>query len=454
MPHQYLQHGEGNCSLCGSLGTNKSTCPWNPDVSTPNHAKHPLAVGIKLRTGAPAKAVAPPRVLAATALAPPKIAVPPKVLAAAAPKVPNIIEMCYRARRDPTLLPLYLSQLTGEPREVKYNLAVLATVASISGYRDPIMMGKTDLNGTIFQGTPKMSYFMEDAYTEDIALFMSEYHILERSQKSKFFYQSNIANIALVLMCLSRGCYDDYYVQFHKSGLGHELMNPVDLRLHFDRHRDRLLDALLKAYETFFYPDVVGLYRAYLEFCADAIHSYVPHLRIAGTQYTNTSYVMSHIKVTENYYLYLSCNLVAEYKCARFIATKFIFSYIGSGSVHAGMIVSPLTAILHDMIAHGSLDYVPKGTDRVRQDIERLLLKTYHVDADLCKAVYELLFEMQHEAAIRVPLTLDLIRDTLVKVHAGENLESSVFGPHRLVIARKTSKIYDFLMPIVDTLFY
>ncbi len=37
------QIGGGNCSLCGSPGTNKSTCPKNLKAAKPNPTKHPLA---------------------------------------------------------------------------------------------------------------------------------------------------------------------------------------------------------------------------------------------------------------------------------------------------------------------------------------------------------------------------------------------------------------------------
>lgn len=41
----YEQYGGGNCSLCGSPDTNKSTCPLNQDAKNPNPAKHPNASG-------------------------------------------------------------------------------------------------------------------------------------------------------------------------------------------------------------------------------------------------------------------------------------------------------------------------------------------------------------------------------------------------------------------------
>ena len=42
-----MQRGGGNCTLCGSPGTNKSSCPWNEDATTSNYGKHPLAQGLR-----------------------------------------------------------------------------------------------------------------------------------------------------------------------------------------------------------------------------------------------------------------------------------------------------------------------------------------------------------------------------------------------------------------------
>ncbi len=38
-----MQYGGGNCSLCGSPGTNKTTCPLNKSALNKSHVKHPLA---------------------------------------------------------------------------------------------------------------------------------------------------------------------------------------------------------------------------------------------------------------------------------------------------------------------------------------------------------------------------------------------------------------------------
>ena len=42
------QFGSGKCSICGSLGTSKLTCPLNPDAKNPNPSKHPLAKKSKI----------------------------------------------------------------------------------------------------------------------------------------------------------------------------------------------------------------------------------------------------------------------------------------------------------------------------------------------------------------------------------------------------------------------
>lgn len=39
----HTQHGNGRCSLCGSPGTNKSSCPLNPIAKSHNYEKHPNA---------------------------------------------------------------------------------------------------------------------------------------------------------------------------------------------------------------------------------------------------------------------------------------------------------------------------------------------------------------------------------------------------------------------------
>ena len=36
------QNGCGKCSLCGSLGTSKTTCPLNPKAKNPNPKKHQI----------------------------------------------------------------------------------------------------------------------------------------------------------------------------------------------------------------------------------------------------------------------------------------------------------------------------------------------------------------------------------------------------------------------------
>ena len=64
---QNQQIGGGGCSLCGSPGTNLSTCPLNPGAKNPNPLKHPTAAraGLAREMPAPAARPAAPRAPAA-----------------------------------------------------------------------------------------------------------------------------------------------------------------------------------------------------------------------------------------------------------------------------------------------------------------------------------------------------------------------------------------------------
>lgn len=42
--NQFNQLGGVKCSLCGSNGTNKTTCPLNKMQGNPNYTKHPNAM--------------------------------------------------------------------------------------------------------------------------------------------------------------------------------------------------------------------------------------------------------------------------------------------------------------------------------------------------------------------------------------------------------------------------
>jgi hypothetical protein len=74
----YEQYGGGDCSLCGSSGTNKSTCPRNPDAKNPNPAKHPNA------------SVAAPVVVRASSVKAPAV---PVVVRASSVKAPAVVPL-------------------------------------------------------------------------------------------------------------------------------------------------------------------------------------------------------------------------------------------------------------------------------------------------------------------------------------------------------------------------
>jgi hypothetical protein len=160
----------------------------------------------------------------------------------------------------------------------------------------------------------------------DNRIFLDEYKIFDETKRSKFFYQSNIANIALVLMCHFRGCYDKYHSQFR-------LRFPAEqIHQQFISKVGILLDKLITAYSTFSYNDVIGLYYEYMTFYKESINEFLP-----GDPSDHYN-VIKYIRETDDYYVYLSCNLVAEYKCARFFATKIVFHILEQITLTMGLL--------------------------------------------------------------------------------------------------------------------
>lgn len=88
-----FQIGGGNCTICGSPGTNKSTCPCNPAVINPNPAKHPLCKkGIAIKTSPKpiSPKVSPPK--PSPKVSSPKVS-PPKPSPKVSPPKPKLIKL-------------------------------------------------------------------------------------------------------------------------------------------------------------------------------------------------------------------------------------------------------------------------------------------------------------------------------------------------------------------------
>lgn len=124
----HKQLGGGNCSLCGSIGTNKSTCPLNPLAKIVRPEKHPLAKAQK----ADAAAAARP--------SPPIISVPPiRVQAKQKPELERISNACKgKYRKEGGLDNIELERITSSkgvqgtsvmPRkELLYHICPASTV--------------------------------------------------------------------------------------------------------------------------------------------------------------------------------------------------------------------------------------------------------------------------------------------------------------------------------------
>jgi hypothetical protein len=83
-----MQKGGGKCTLCGALGTNKSTCPRNLLASNPNPSKHnPLPSGLVVPANKPITVVTKPVPIPIVPKAAPVTA---KVMPKAVPVVPVV----------------------------------------------------------------------------------------------------------------------------------------------------------------------------------------------------------------------------------------------------------------------------------------------------------------------------------------------------------------------------
>ena len=80
--YNFVYFGGGNCSCCGAPGTNKSTCPFNPDSKKPNtkpgkHNKVPFPQGCKGTTQSTTKKAVTKKQPSPKKATPPKVPTPP-----------------------------------------------------------------------------------------------------------------------------------------------------------------------------------------------------------------------------------------------------------------------------------------------------------------------------------------------------------------------------------------
>jgi hypothetical protein len=209
----------------------------------------------------------------------------------------------------------------------------------------------------------KFNFFMEDIYTDDLALFIIEYDIFVRTEQSDFFFKANMANMAILLVKYHMRAFDPY---FSKNSITFDFEH---VHRTFSEYRQRLLTLLTKAYQTCNYADVIPVYQLYLTFYTaafgEAFGTALPDLPFDFYFKGDAKPDLPSVLAAKTFYTYLSCNHCAEYRQARFYMTRILNSHIGLKGIHGDSIISTLGCLYHDFYFHGNLERVQQSKEEV-----------------------------------------------------------------------------------------
>ena len=306
----------------------------------------------------------------------------------------------------------YRSAKGGKKRSLLYDMNFLASMAIISGYEKPIFIDGKPVTGLVYQHGEKprkMQFFLEDIFEEDLNDFAMHYDEFAQTGHSAYFFRSNLTNISIMLRCLYTRCFDSYLLSHHAEP-------DVLLSAHriFMQHLPDIRTALLRAYSTFSYKDVKRVYKVYLEYFRESLYGKTGKGEYDFLlDYGNISSLLATIDDSNDKYVYLSCNLVNEYKFARFLMTKFMVSHIGMKPVHQGL-VDTLLVILHDLNFHGLKRRSVSPADM--KALRQFLLSLYNTgDKELYQNGAKCMHELQMEVLKDRPLTLATLVNALTK---------------------------------------
>ena len=237
-------------------------------------------------------------------------------------------------------LLLELEKLEKVNRNTMYDIMFIVSICSI--FCDDIdytiidkkfngLKGKVvteQINFTDKKTLDKSIFFLEDCYTDNIKLFYGEYANLVATNKSSFFYKSNLVNIALLLKCYHYKCLDSRKIE-QNFGRIIIINEPT-----FGKSTIELCRLLLASYFSFNLYFIKQFYIAYINFYFDYIFD-----RSSNARYSVYKFNIINMIIQKTIYPYLSCNLVSNIKFFNFEGTRIIISHIGmnnkSDSVHS-----------------------------------------------------------------------------------------------------------------------
>jgi len=231
---------------------------------------------------------------------------------------------------------VYTRSSTTEKLIIKYNIRFIISIISI-------FFDISDLNAIIdtvdFHKERLFAktgfYYEEECYTNNLDLFYKEYNNLYKTKKSRFFYQSNLVNISILLKCYNDDCItkiktpNKYYKKL-LDDYNSDLSHISDI---FQKNKTRLVKLLLLAYEDFNYDKIKLFYKEYLVFYYNAFRKFEMVILKSSDKYTEFQKLLDIIDESsptdDNCIVYLSCILSSEEKFFKFNTTRILIGYLG-----------------------------------------------------------------------------------------------------------------------------
>jgi hypothetical protein len=288
---------------------------------------------------------------------------------------------------------------TSEKLIIKYNIRFIISIMSILfdiSELNVIIDGHNYNNTRVFNG--KGFYYIEECYTDDLDLFYKEYENLYRTKKSRFFYQSNLVNISILLKCYNEECIlkgkkldeltDVEYKYYKKLNDVYDLKKNTILKV-FQTYKIELLQLLLAAYEDFNYNKIKLFYLKYLDFYYNAftISPHLPFLLLKDDDQDENNYKIQYNKLLDiltnsqpepnNCVVYLSAILSSENKFIKFNTTRILIGYLGM-RYNNDYFYDSIDNITHDFTtAHDQYKCKSKVSDDELKETQTLLKKLY-----------------------------------------------------------------------------
>jgi len=284
--------------------------------------------------------------------------------------------------------------VSSEKLIIKYNIRFIISIISM-------LFDVSDVNATVNGENFNMNlafnvdkfYYIEECYTADLNLFYKEYENLYKTQKSRFFYQSNLVNILILLKCYNDECFLKQLTQNENQAYYTGLNTAYDRNKQhindvFQTNKIELLKLVLLAYEDFDYNKIKLFYLKYLNFYYNAFtHLKKLNFVVLTDKDDEDNYVKQYNKLLEivqnstatsnNCVVYLSAILSSEDKFIKFNTTRILIGYLGM-RYNSDDFYDSIDNITHDFTTvHQQYICKTSFTEEDLKEIQDLLKKLY-----------------------------------------------------------------------------